>query len=91
MAHTLTKEDIDVAHLDDLARALSRHGHLTMIVTDGVPRLTVLNRAEPDRYATVICERGPGGEPWFWWSWADRIAPVADLDHAATVIDRSLR
>ncbi|TNY35060.1 hypothetical protein [Thermomonospora catenispora] len=89
MPRTLIEEH--VGRLEDLARVLSRHGHLTMLVTDGVPRLTVLNRAEPDRQVTVVCERGPDGGPWFWWSWADRIAPVTDLDRAAAAIDRALR
>ncbi|SEG84072.1 hypothetical protein SAMN04489712_116138 [Thermomonospora echinospora] len=90
MAPTSSEEHADLAHLDDLSEELTGRGHLTMIVTDGTPRLNVLDRTDPDRYGTVICERGSEDDLWFWWSWADRIAPVTDLRRAAAVIDRTL-
>ncbi|MFD0689256.1 hypothetical protein [Actinomadura fibrosa] len=88
MDHTAT----DLAILDDLGRALARRGFLTMIVTAGArPRLEVLDRTSPDRYGTVLCERDGRGDRWYWWSWADRIAPAGELERAAEAVDRDLR
>jgi hypothetical protein len=91
MARTISEERVDLTHLDDLARELTGRGYFTMIVTDGTPRLNVLDRREPGRYGTVVCERGTEeGERWFWWSWADRIAPVTEVERAAALVDRTL-
>ncbi|ACY98186.1 MULTISPECIES: hypothetical protein [Thermomonospora] len=91
MARTISEEHIGLAHLDELGRELTDRGYLTMIVTAGIPRLDVLNRTDPERHGTVLCERGAHEEErWFWWSWADRIAPVTDLRRAADLIDRFL-
>jgi hypothetical protein len=38
----------------------------------------------------VYAVRGQDGLCWFWWSWAERIAIVDDLDLAATTIARVL-
>jgi hypothetical protein len=32
-----------------------------------------------------------GGQMWFWWGWAQPIAPVTDLPAVAAAIDRVLR
>lgn len=82
----------DTDYLDSLSAALNGRGHLTMIVTDGPQaRLEVLDRATRDGNVTVLCRRGRDGDRWFWWGWADRIAPADDLEHAASVVHRSLR
>ncbi|GAA2626183.1 hypothetical protein SMC26_18925 [Actinomadura fulvescens] len=90
MAHTIT--DTALAALDELGQALARRGHLTMMVTAGPrPRLEVLHRTEPGRSGTIVCDRDAEGESWFWWTWADRIAPVRELDRTAALVDQSLR
>lgn len=92
MGQTITDAGADVAHLDDLGRLLTGRGYLTMIVTNGGrPRLEVLNRTDPERYGSVICAAGAHGERWFWWTWADRVAPVDALERAADLVDRQLR
>lgn len=91
---TITAESTEqaLAHLDELGRALTAAGYLTMIVTDGSrSRLEVLNRTSPGRYGSVLCELDGNGDHWFWWSWADRIAPATDLARAAAVVDGLLR
>lgn len=81
-----------LAHLDELGQALTRRSYLTMIVTDGSrSRLEVLNRTSPTRFGSVLCEADCHGDHWFWWSWADRIAPASALEHATAVVDRLLR
>ncbi|HEX2312774.1 MAG TPA: hypothetical protein VHJ17_03525 [Thermomonospora sp.] len=88
MARTISDERTALAHLDDLGRALAGRGLLTMIVTEGTPRLEVLDRSDPARCGTILCPAGD--ERWFWWTWADRIAPVTDLERAADLVDRAL-
>ncbi|TDD93784.1 hypothetical protein [Actinomadura rubrisoli] len=85
-------EQEDVSILDELGGALTRRGYLTLLVTTGSrPRLEVLDRTSPDRYGTVLCERDAGGDRWYWWSWADRIAPAHEVERAAGAVDRDLR
>ncbi|MFG2004367.1 hypothetical protein ACGFNU_34935 [Spirillospora sp. NPDC048911] len=94
MTQTIEDTDTDtgLAALEDLSQALTRRGHLTMMVTaGGRPRLEVLHRTEPGRSGTIVCERDTDGEAWFWWTWADRIAPARELEQAAVLVDRSLR
>jgi hypothetical protein len=52
----------------------------------GRPRLRVRNRAAPVLVEDVFCAAGPGGEWWFWWGWAERIAPAADVAGAAGLV-----
>ncbi|MEU5884048.1 hypothetical protein [Spirillospora sp. NPDC047279] len=92
MAQMVIETGTETAALEELAQALTRHGHLTMIVTSGGrPRLEVLARATASRSGTVVCEADAGGEQWFWWTWADRIAPVRELERAALLVDGGLR
>jgi hypothetical protein len=92
MGRTITDTGADLALLDDLGGALTARGYLTMIVTsDARPRLEVLDRTAPGRNGSVLCEADAGGERWFWWSWADRIAPAAALEQAAAAVDGLLR
>lgn len=88
----MAETSADLAPLDDLGRALAGRGYLTMIVTGaGRARLEVLARSDPARYGSVLCAPGDGGERWYWWAWADRIAPVAAVEPAADLVDRLLR
>ncbi|KAB2352166.1 hypothetical protein [Actinomadura rudentiformis] len=92
MLRTIEETDTELAALEDLGQSLARHGHLTMMVTAGTgPRLEVLHRTEPGRSGTIVCQRDADGTAWFWWTWADRIAPARDLDRAAALIDQSLQ
>jgi hypothetical protein len=50
----------------------------------------------PDPAAAALSDHilvAPGGEPacWFWWPWATRIAPAAQVGHAADRITAVLR
>lgn len=60
------------------APALSGHGR--------PPSLTVASPAAAMLAETVMAEGG-----WFWWPWADRIAPVTDVAAAADRIAHVLR
>jgi hypothetical protein len=72
------------AQLEALAADLSKRGFTATIAMGGrYPRLMVVNKAasrlSEDIYAAPTSDDGW----WFWWSWAERIAPIGDVDSAA--------
>ena len=77
----------DTAALKKLAAELNARGYETRLtVPDGrPPGLAVINPAVPMLAETVMAY-----EEWFWWPWADRIAPAADVAPAADAIARVL-
>jgi hypothetical protein len=78
------------AQIEVLAQELSRRGFATSVTGAGMrhhhPCVRVTNthlaRMSEDVYAA------PGGDGrWsFWWSWADRIGPIDDIETAALTI-----
>ncbi len=74
--------------LEDLAAELAARGYETQLATgpDAAPWLAVRN---PD--ATMLSETVSAHEEWFWWPWADRIAPTADVSQAANRVASVLR
>ena len=77
----------DTAALEKLAAELTARGYETrLIAPDGRPPwLAVINPA-----ATMLAETVMADAEWFWWPWADRIAPAADVAAAADAIARVL-
>ncbi len=55
-----------------------------------MPSLHVVNPAAAALAEDVYAGPGRDGQWWFWWSWAERIAPGADVAAAATQIRRVL-
>jgi len=78
----------EITALEDLSDLLDRERYVTTLVQGvGVhPYLSVT-----DRRAKALCERVYCDGAWFWWGWAERIAPVADLGKAAGIIRNVLR
>jgi hypothetical protein len=82
-------EDEDPARaLEKLAAELAARGFRTPALSahGRPPSLTVANPATSMLTETVMAEAG-----WFWWPWADRIAPVGDVCAAADRVTRVLR
>jgi hypothetical protein len=77
----------DTAALEKLAAELNARGYeARLAVPDGRPPwLAVINPA-----ATMLEETVMAYAEWFWWPWADRIAPAADAATAADAIARVL-
>lgn len=77
----------DTAALENLAAELNARGYeARLTVPDGWPPwLAVINPA-----ATTLAETVMAHAEWFWWPWADRIAPAADVATAADAIARVL-
>jgi hypothetical protein len=69
--------------LDALGQNLRGRGFKAELVRDGNgPGLRVTHGTVPQLADTVYMAPFDGGW-WFWWSWADRISPVSDVDSAA--------
>jgi hypothetical protein len=71
-------------YLEPLAAMLSERGFLARItrVGEGPNFIEVINRDAPE-LAESIFAAPADREWWFWWSWAERIAPVAEIELAA--------
>jgi hypothetical protein len=81
-----------LARLEGLANRLADRGLRARLMTPPgrVPSLHVVNPAVTSLAEDVYAGRAQDGLWWFWWSWADQIAPGEDLEGAAAVISRVL-
>jgi hypothetical protein len=77
----------DAAALDRIGAVLRGRGfHAQLAIPpDGKPSLTVTNPQASALSENIRVSRG-----WLWWSWKERIAPVADAQDAADAITRVL-
>jgi hypothetical protein len=78
--------------LEGLAEELDRRGLTTRLMAPSgrVPSLHVVNPAVARLAEDVYVGRSQDGLWWFWWPWAERIAPGDELATAADVIARVL-
>jgi len=78
--------------LEGLAEELARHGLSTRLMTPAgrVPSLHVVNPSASRLAEDVYVGRSQDGLCWFWWPWAERIAPGDDMATAASLIARVL-
>ncbi len=81
------------AELEKLAAELDGQAYaVTLVTVQGRrPCLSITNRQAVQLTEFIYAAPADGGEWWFWFGWAQRIAPVADLAAAAAAIDRVLR
>jgi hypothetical protein len=80
-----------VQRLERLAGVLTEHGlDASLVAPPGrVPRLQVVHPAAREA-ADVYVGRCQDGAWWFWWPWAERIAPGDQFATAAAQIARVL-
>jgi hypothetical protein len=78
--------------LEGLAAELAKHGLMTRLTAPAgrVPSLHVVNPAVSMLAEDVYVGRSQDGLWWFWWPWAERIAPGDELAAAADLIARVL-
>lgn len=87
--HEVSREH--AGHLAGLRAAVERLGFRCAAarLSSGQPCLQVVNPdlliMEEKVYVALV-----GAEPWFWWGWGQRIAPVDHVDFTATEIVRVL-
>ena len=81
-----------IDRLEFLAAELGRHGLTTRLQVPAgrVPCLHVVNPAVARLAEDVYVGRSQDGAIWFWWPWAERIAPGDELAAAAALIARVL-
>jgi hypothetical protein len=78
---------IATERLTALADGLAERGFATQIVWAGADLcLRVANRAIGRLSEDVRAGRAVNGSWWFWWSWAEPITLVEDIDAAAVKI-----
>lgn len=79
--------------LDELAAELGKHGLKSRLMAPPgrVPNLRVVNPAASRLAEDIYVGRSQDGLWWFWWPWAERIAPGDEFAAAAAVIARVLR
>ena len=72
------------SYLEPLAEALSTRGLLANVtrIGDGPSFVEVINRDAPDLTESIFVAQ-TAGEWWFWWSWAERIAPASEIEFTA--------
>jgi hypothetical protein len=73
-----------VTQLEALARELAERNFQTRLTRGGeTPGLSVVCTAVPGSRETIAIAPADDGVWWFWWSWGDRIACIADVGTAA--------
>jgi hypothetical protein len=79
--------------LEGLAKELDTCGLASQVVAPAgqLPSLRVVNPAMPMLAEVIYAGRSQDGLWWFWWPWAERIAPGDETVTAASVISRVLR
>ncbi|SRR5216683_7655670 len=73
--------------LEALAADLGGRGFVTRIFDGGRhPGVSVINPKATQLCENVYAAPAGDGSVWFWWSWAERLAPIDDVDGAAVKI-----
>ncbi len=75
-----------MAELERLAAELQARGHRAHLITPAGKR-PYLHTANPG----VLSENVAYEAGWYWWPWAERLAPATDVPAAADKITRVLR
>lgn len=80
-----------IAYLERLGDELRDRGFAVRLTVPqgGPPSLHVVNPHASALAENILAESTDGGW-WFWWSWAERIAPADDLGDVADRVTRVL-
>jgi hypothetical protein len=80
-----------IAYLERLGDELRGRGFAVRLTIPrtGPPSLHVMNPRASALTENILAESS-GGDWWFWWSWAERIARADDLGAAADRVARVL-
>ncbi|HVB45204.1 MAG TPA: hypothetical protein VNF47_21215 [Streptosporangiaceae bacterium] len=90
--HLEQRPEFFLNRLEDLAAELRRRGLTTRLITPAgrAPSLHVVNPVMGRLAEDVFVGRSQDGAWWFWWPWAERIAPADKVSAAATLIAKVL-
>jgi hypothetical protein len=79
------------AQLEALSVVLATRGFAaTVMEGGGPPCVNVVSRELARLSEKVYAAPAGDGSLWFWWSWAERIAPIDDVDTTADRVARVL-
>ena len=90
----LATEEEQIAHLDVLAGQVAIYGWTAHVRTPAgrLPHLFVQDPQNPNACGDIVAmPNSATGEWWFWFSYAQRIAPVETLAIATHTIIKTLR
>ncbi|MCW2919720.1 MAG: hypothetical protein JWN52_7788 [Actinomycetia bacterium] len=81
-----------IDHLDQLAERLRADGWEAWLTVSSshLPYVLVLNPKMRALNDEVIAAPDAAGDWWYWWSWAERIAPVDDAAQVVVWVARVL-
>src|SRR5579875_3078457 len=86
MPETVAADEV-ISHLEDLAADLKGRGFTATVTSDGrYPFVRVVNSTAAQLSEQVYAALAADGSVWFWWSWAERIAPIQEPAAAAAKI-----
>ena len=78
------QRDAAAKRLADLADSLDRRGFSAQVLANGDElRVLVQNRAVAQLSDAVYAAPAEDGAWWLWWSWADQLAPIDEIESAA--------
>ena len=78
------QRDAAAKRLGDLADSLDRRGFSAQVLANGNElRVLVQNRAVSQLSDAVYAAPAEDGAWWLWWSWADQLAPIDEIESAA--------
>lgn len=84
--------DCAMNSLDALGKDLGHRGFMTAVMAGGGPPcVRVVSRFAAQFSENVYAAPADDGSLWFWWSWAERIAPIDDVEVTAEKVARVLR
>lgn len=72
-----------VRQLGALAENLTARGFAAHVTQTGRYAAVSVTNVSVRQLAETVYAAPAEGAWWFWWSWADRIAPIADVEAAA--------
>ncbi len=89
---TTPRPHLYLGPLEGLAGELAKRGLRATVMSPAgrVPSLHVVNPSATRLAEDVYVGRSQDGLWWYWWPWAERIAPSDDIAEAAAVIARVL-
>jgi hypothetical protein len=81
-----------VTQLGALTDGLAARGFMTTLVDSdgGPPCVNVVSRESAHLSEKIYAAPAGDGSLWFWWSWAERIAPIDDVATTAGQVARVL-
>lgn len=84
--------DIATKGLEALGDVLNDRGFIVTVMVDGGPPcVRVVSRETSHLSENIYAAPATDGALWFWWSWAEKLAPIGDVFATADKLAAVLR